>query len=129
MPCGTGSSIVAGDLLAYDRSNKIVIPFTAALLALDVAGVAVNTPAAADTVVNVIPVADAQLVEADCTASTATAQLCIRHLMTDAATVNNTTTDATTSSAVFMAIEMVGAAANKKLRGYVLGGQSVKALV
>ena len=117
MACGTSSTVVKGQLLAFDRSNKIVIPWTAALLVEDIAGVSVNTPAAADTVCNVIPTKGGQEWEVDCTATTATNQLCIRHLMTDGLTVNNTSTDATTASAVFHALEVKGAAAAKKLRG------------
>ena len=128
MFCGTSSTIVQGNLVAYDRSNKKIIPYTAALLACDVAGVASNTPTSTDTQCMVIPPVGGQLWEYDTTNNTAAGDLCIRAVVTDALTVNNTGTDSTSAAAVVMTIENAGAASAKKARGFILGGTSPKAL-
>lgn len=132
MHCATSSTIVAGDVVVFDVSTGAgvskVIPATASLLGCNVAGVAVNTPATADTVVNVIPIVPGQVWEYDCTSNTATAQLGKLNDLTNASTVANSTTISTAATAFVRNIEYVGAVADKKMRGYIVGSQSVKAL-
>lgn len=56
---------------------------------------------------------------ADCTNVTASDQLNKAHLLTDARTVNNTSSHSTDINAVFIALRMVGASTDKKLVGYI----------
>lgn len=119
MHCAASSSVAEGELLVFDRTAGTVIDATAALLAEDVAGVAVNTPAASDTTVNVIPV-KGQLWEWDCTSNTATNQLCKRHILTNSTTVANTSTDQGVDEVVVVAIENAGVASDKKQRGFIV---------
>ena len=130
--CAASSTIVAGDLCVFDVSAGAavfkVIKATSALLGCDVAGVAVNTPAAADTTVNIIPIVTGQLWEYDCTSDTATTQLGKLNDLTDSATVANSTTNSTAATAFVRNVAFVGTAANRKMQGYIVGAQSPKAL-
>ena len=71
------------------------------------------------TYIRALPVHLGLYVIADCTNNTAANQLNKAHLWTDARTVNNTSTHSTDINATFIALGMVGAAANKKLYGYI----------
>ena len=61
-----------------------------------------------------------QLWIADCTSNTATNQLNKAHALTDGATVANTSTTVATTAGVFVALKIIGAAADKKLLGYFI---------
>ena len=61
-----------------------------------------------------------QLWIADCTSDTATNQLNKAHALTDGATVANTSTTVATTAGVFVALKIIGAAADKKLLGYFI---------
>ena len=61
-----------------------------------------------------------QLWIADCTNDTATNQLNKAHALTDGATVANTSTTVATTAGVFVALKIIGTAANKKLLGYFI---------
>ena len=130
MYCGASSGLTKGSLLCYDVSTGAavspVIDATASLLAENVAGVAANTPATADTHINVIPIRG-QLWEYDCTSNTATAQLGKVNDLTDADTVANSTTISTANTGFVRNLKIVGAAANKKMQGFILGGQDAVA--
>lgn len=132
MHCAASSSIVQGELCVFDVSAGAavfkVIKATSALLGCNVAGVAVNTPASGDTTVNIIPIVTGQLWEYDCTSNTATTQLGKLNDLTDGLTVANSTTNSTAATAFVRNIEFVGAASDKKMRGYIVGAQSPKAL-
>ena len=121
MYCSTSSTIVANQLVVFDRSNGKVIPATAALLTEDNAGVSQNTPAAGDSFVNVIAIIGnpSQIWQWDCTNNTATNQLCKRSLLTDGLTVNNTATDQAVDETVVTPLRNIGAAADKKQQGYI----------
>lgn len=59
-----------------------------------------------------------QLWVADCNANTATNQLNKAHDLTDAGTVDNTSTTDATTAGVFIAVAQVGAASDQQLLGY-----------
>lgn len=119
-PHGASSSINAGELCTYDRSNKVVIPGTASLKAEDVACVTVEDADSAAGEVMAIPVrGSSQLWEWDTTNNTADNQLCIRHVLTDAATVANTSSDQAVDEIVVTPIRNVGAASDKKQEGFI----------
>lgn len=78
----------------------------------------VTTPAS-DPTVELIPLHDGLRLVADCTNNTAADQLNKAHLLTSAGVVNNTNTHSTDINAVFVALRIVGVAADKKLYGYI----------
>jgi uncharacterized membrane protein YjjB (DUF3815 family) len=129
MYCGTSSSVTEGSVVVFDVSTGAavspVIPATSLLLGCNVAGVAVKTPAAADTTVPVIPIVPGQLWEYDCTNATASGQLGKLNDLTNATTVANSTTISTAATAFVRNIEVVS---SSKMRGYIVGSQSPKAL-
>ena len=94
----------------------------------NVAGVAVNTPATADVVVNVIPIVPGQMWEYDCTSNTEAAQLGKLNDLTNSSTVANSTTISTAATAFVRNVQLVGATTDKKMRGWIVGAQSPKAL-
>lgn len=77
------------------------------------------TTAASDPIINGYPIIPGQMYIADCTNNTAANQLNKAHLLTDGGTVNNTSTHSTDINAIFIALAIVGEAANKKLVGYI----------
>jgi len=130
MYCGTSSSVVAGDVVVFDVSTGAavspVIPATAALLSVNLAGVAINTPAATDLWVNVIP-NSGQLFEYDCTSTPTTAMLGKQNDLTSAGTVANSTTISIAATGFVKNVAVVDAT-NKKMRGFLLGVNLPKAL-
>lgn len=118
----SSTAIPAGALVAYDRTNKGVILATAASTTLSIAGIATNAVASVAAVqqVKMIPIDQAVFVVADCTNNTAANQLGIRHILTDANNIANTSTDIAINTGMFLALGTVGAASNKKLYGYFI---------
>jgi len=121
-PVAVSSGIVAGDLCVLDVTNNVVIPATAALLNEDLAGVSIETAGAAAGVVKLIPLRD-QLWEWDCTNATAADQLCQRSILTNAATVANTTTEQAVDEVTVVPIVNVG---TSKQRGFI--GRNIAAV-
>lgn len=72
------------------------------------------------TYIKAVPIVQGQYIVADCTNNTAANQLNKAHLFTDARTVNNTSTHSVDINAIFVALRIVGAAADKKLFGYIV---------
>lgn len=83
-------------------------------------GVTMENPSATATSTVVVPIVASPLQtwEVDCTNNTASNQLYKAHALTDAVTVNNTSSTVAGPTGVFIATEIVGAASDKKLRGY-----------
>lgn len=114
---------VADQLLAEDTTAGNVIPATSSSTVLTVLGIGTKsyTEGSSAATVNFIPViTGAVFVVADCTANTAAAQLHKNHALTDGQTINNTSTTVAGPTGVFHALALVGAAANKKLYGYII---------
>lgn len=132
MYCGLSSAITVGMLCCFDVSNgagvAAVIPATSALLSVNVAGVAVETPAASATYVQIIPIVEGQLWEYDTTSATLVTHLNKPNDLTDALTVANSTTISTAATQFVKNIQIVGATTDKKMRGYILGANTPKAL-
>ena len=127
-PHGATSGINAGELCCIDVANNVIIPATASLLHENVACVAIeDAHATSSGFVACVPVKD-QLWEWDCTNSTASDQLCQRSLLTDAANVANTTTEKAVDECVVVPIANVGAASDKKQRGFIVGGHFAAAV-
>jgi len=78
-----------------------------------------ETTGATSPYIDIFPLVPGMRVVADCTNNTAENQLNKAHRLTDARTVNNTSTHSTDINAVFIALRTVGAASDKKLYGYI----------
>lgn len=132
MYCAASSAVVKDQLLCFDVSAGAgaakVIPATASLLSVNVAGVCQATPATGDTFVPVIPIVPGQLWEWDTTSATLTTHLNKPVDLTDGLTVANSTTISTAATAFVKALENVGATGDKKQRGMILGMNLPKAL-
>ena len=130
MYCGLATALTDGAVAVFDVSTSTavspIIDSTASLLAENVAGVVMGTPDAASLTCQVIPIRG-QLWEYDCTSNTATAQLGKVNDLTDSATVANSTTISTANTGFVRNLYAVGAAANKKMRGLILGAQDAVA--
>jgi hypothetical protein len=77
------------------------------------------TAASGTVYIDYIPLHSGMYVIADCTNATAENQLNKNHLLTNCATVNNTSTHSADKDAVFVALRVVGSASDKKLFGYI----------
>lgn len=79
-----------------------------------------ETSSASNPTIRAIPIISGagQLWEVDCTSNTAADQLNKAHILTDALNVANTSTTNATTAGVFVALKIIGAAADKKLLGY-----------
>lgn len=130
MYCGTSSALVEGALAVYDVSTGAsvskVIDATASLLAENVAGVVASTPAAGDTIVNIIPI-KGQIWQYDCTSTPTTAMLGKCNDLTNSTTVANSTTISTANTAFVRNLAISGPAANNQMLGFILGGQDAVA--
>ena len=121
---GNNYYFAKGDLIARDTSGGFATAAIAtAANATIIEGIfdgATGTTASSGTVfIRVSPLITGQFFVADCTSNTSDAQLNKAHLLTDARTVNNTTTHSTDVDAVFIALKVVGAYSDKKLFGYI----------
>lgn len=117
------STLNLGDLIYADTTDSKLIPAVASTTFTNLVGIAKTYIAAAtgSTVeIEYIPVTSQMEVIADCTSNTADGHLYKYHLLTNSSTVANTTTTITTSAGIFFATGAVGAASNKKLRGYLI---------
>lgn len=123
-PVPASTTITAGQVLCNDFTNKGLIPVTSSVgTTLTLEGLAtqnVTVGGGATGTVKYVPLTISVFIVADCTNNTAANQLCIRHAMTDANNVNNTSSDVATTLGIFHALGTVGAASNKKLYGYFI---------
>jgi len=132
MYCGTSSTLTAGCVGVFDVSTGAavskVIDSTSSLLGCNLAGIVYRTPAATDSYVEVQVPVPGQIWEYDCTSNTADGQLGKLNDLTDSTTVANSTTISTAATAFVRNLRAVGAAADKKMLGFIIGAQSPKAL-
>lgn len=79
-----------------------------------------ETSGASNPTIRAIPIISGagQLWIADCNANTAANQLNKAYNMTDAGTVDNSSTTDSSTAGIFIGLKLVGAAADKKLLGY-----------
>src|SRR5437879_2037718 len=120
---GTVASLTAAksSLVAYDVTNAKLVAATSSVgTTLTLAGVLSKATTSTDTSCEFKPLNTGVFCVADCTANTATNQLFKRHALTDASTINNTSSDVATTLGVFFALKQVGAASAKQLYGYFI---------
>lgn len=113
-------AVTKDTLMMPDRTSKKLTAATSSTATTDTVFLARETVANTATSIKVELVNPYDLYLADCTANTAATQLFIRHALTDAATVNNTTTDSAVNEGVFEALAIYGAASDKKLIGRLI---------
>lgn len=114
-------SFTAGGLLYRDTSTGEIKEATSSAgttLNVEAIGLKTFTSASSSPVIRALPIHQGMYVVADCTANTAADQLNKAHAMTDAFTVNNSSSHVATTLGVFVALKTVGAASDKKLYGY-----------
>lgn len=114
----SATAFSVGDILAYDRSNHIVVAASATTTVEDLAGICVEATTTADTSILL-----QEIVEGDKYIATTTNNSNANHnyqrmiIGANAGTINNTGTDSTNDAAVFMQEGVIGAAADKKIIG------------
>jgi len=115
----TVSSLTAviNELLDYDRANEVLIAATSSSTIESLAGVSVKAIASGDTTAQVQEIVDGDEYVVDTTNNSDSAHNYHRMVLTDSTTVNNTGTDSTADTAVFMQVAPIGAASEKKIIG------------
>lgn len=109
-------ALAVGNLVAFDRSNHIVIKATASSSVEDLAGVVVEATTASDTSVLCQKIIDIDEYIANTTNNTSANHNYQRMVLTDEATVNNTGTDSTSDAAMVEQLYPIGATGDKKIR-------------
>src|SRR3990167_9983914 len=115
----TVSSLTAviNELLDYDRANEVLIAATSSSTIESLAGVSVKAIASGDTTAQVQEIVDGDEYVVDTTNNSDSAHNYHRMVLTNSTTVNNTGTDSTADTAVFMQVAPIGAASEKKIIG------------
>jgi len=110
------TTISNGAILALDASNNGLIPATSSSTTLTVRAVAQEalTSIASVQQIDVLYTEWGQIWEMDCTNNTATNQLFKRHALTNSLTVNNSSSEATTTAGGVEMIKIIGSASDKK---------------
>jgi hypothetical protein len=118
-------TVAVGDILAYDRSNHVLILALSTSSAEDIAGVAVAAATTADTEVLYQRItANDEFVATSTNNSDDTHNYQRMIIGAGPGIINNTGSDSTSDAAVFMQLGAVGAAASKKIRGkFIVTGQ------
>jgi len=120
-----GSAYTKGSIIYRNTTLGQVHPITATVgdattVEAIVSEATGTTATSGTTYIKANPIHSGMFVIADCTANTAESQLNKAHLVTDASTVNNTSTHSTDINAIFVATRVVGASTNKQLYGYIV---------
>ena len=115
----TVSSLTAviNELLDYDRANEVLVAATSSSTVESLAGISVKAIASADTTAQVQEIVDGDEYVVDTTNNSNSAHNYHRMVLTNSTTVNNTGTDSTADTAVFMQVAPIGAASEKKIIG------------
>lgn len=115
------TAMAKGNVVSWDIPNNALERGTSTMTVHSMYGVCYQTRVAGDTTVVVVPFSPGQIWEADATNDSATAQVGERAVLTDSATLNNTSSDVTGDTGVFRILAPVGAAADRKLLVSPLG--------
>lgn len=115
----SSQAFTIGDLVDVSRTAGTVIPATSSSTTYTIRGVAMQTVTSAATTLLIALCNAAQRWSADMTNTTNTTHNGQRMLLTDKATVNNTGTDSTATTAVF---EQLGVVTTTRAVGRLLSG-------
>lgn len=110
-----GVAIAEGD--ALDVNGNVLQRATSSSTIHTVFGVAAENISTADTKIKVIPFVQGQVWEADSKNNTATTQRYESMVFDDHNDIDNTDSDVTGATGVFFCLDVVGAAADKRLLG------------
>ena len=122
LPLDGSTAVTKGSVYYNDVTNGVLKAVTSSVgTTLAQFYLATESKTSGATAVTVKPLWHGDLVVADATNTTAATNILKRHVMTDAATVNNSASDTATTLAIFLCVGTVGAAASKQLLGYFLG--------
>jgi len=118
-----------GDLVALDTSADAVdvVPATSSSTTATIYAVAIETVTSAATSLLCTLVNDQQEWECDCTNTPTTNDNYQKMVLTDKSTINNTHTNSTAATAVFLQTGVIGAASAKKIVGRILKAANVTA--
>ena len=101
-------TIQRGSIVEFSRSNSRVEPASSNTTTTNIFGIALDyIEGASDTYTRVVPFAQGQIWEIDCTNAVTTAQLFLKHALTDSLTLNNSSTDVKTAKGIFVAYNVV----------------------
>lgn len=113
-------AVTKDTLLMADRSNNVLVKATSAAATTNSLWLARETVTTAATSIKVEPVTCFDLYEVDTANNTASTQILERMVLTDEAIINNTDTDSAVNEGIFEALQVKGAASDKKLIGRFL---------
>lgn len=121
------NTVTAGGVLQFDLTNKGLKPATSSTQVSQIGFIANQALVSQGTaaLINAIPILPDQLFIADCTNVTNANQLYIRQALTDANTVNNTSSDTAANTGVFYPIALKSDVNNKQLVGYLIATRQV----
>ena len=116
---GSGT-IQRASVVTFSRANQRVEPATSGATYTNVFGIALDyIQGASEVKTRVIPFVPGQLWEADCTNVPSTAMLFIKHALTNAATIANTSYDQTVATGIFMAYTISTIRANTMIGEFI----------
>ena len=121
----TETAMAKGDVLAWDRGNNALERATSATTVADMFGVCYQTRVTADTEVVVVPFSPGQVWEAELNSNSSSSETGERMALTDHDTLNNTSTDITATTGVFVQLKPVGTNTDKKALVMPLGPAGV----
>ena len=108
----------SGGVAVFDHSNPYVSAGSTSETSTTLVGISLDyKQGKSDTQTRVIPFLPGQLWEVDCTNTPTTAMLHIRHNLTDAVTLANTSYDISSASGIFVTYGISGATGDKKMLG------------
>ena len=110
-------TVVANDVMAWDRSNAVVVAATSSSSLEDLAGVAVESATTSDTVLLMQKISEDDEYKGETGSNSNASHNGQRHILTDENTVNNQGSDQTGDSAVFLQLGIIGAVGDKLIRG------------
>lgn len=113
-------AVTKDTLMMADRANNVLVAATSSAATTNSLWLARETVANTATSIKVEPVTLWDLFECDCTNNTASTQVLERMVLTDAATINNTSTDSAANEGIFEALIVKGAASDKLFIGRFL---------
>ena len=121
LPLDGSTAVTKGYIYYNDLTNSVLKVCTSAVGTTEsLIVLATESQVSGALAVKVHPLWHGDLVVADCTNNSAANQLLKRQLLTDGATINNSSTDTATTAAIFLPIGTVGPASQKQLLGYFL---------
>jgi len=109
----TETAMAKGDVLEWDRPNNALQRATSTTTAADMFGVCYQTRVSGDTEVVVVPFSPGQVWEAELANNSSSSETGERMALTDHDTLDNSSTEITATTGVFVQIREVGTNTDK----------------